>query len=41
MKNWKWHPDDDYAGPAPAAWIWISAGFGVWAVIIYVCLTRL
>jgi hypothetical protein len=41
MKNWKWEIEDDYAGPAPGAWAWISLALILWAVIIWAFLHRL
>ncbi len=41
MKNWKWEIEDDYAGPAPGAWAWISAGIAVWGAIIWLCRHKL
>jgi hypothetical protein len=37
MKNWKWEIEDDYAGPAHGAWLWIAAGIAVWTMIIWIC----
>lgn len=40
MKNWKWEIEDDYAGPAPGAWAWISLALIMWVVIIGLFLHR-
>jgi hypothetical protein len=37
MKNWKWEIEDDYAGPAHGAWVWIAFGIAVWTMIIWAC----
>ena len=40
MNKWKWEVEDDYAGPAYGAWIWIAFGLVLWVVILWVIFRR-
>lgn len=35
MNKWKWEIEDDYAGPAPGAWIWLGLALGAWIAIFW------
>jgi hypothetical protein len=37
MKNWKFEPEDDYAGSADEVWFYVLMLLATWCAIFWLC----